>query len=245
MAEEFISHEIIWTHKKSSRIWDYYAQNKDYESNYFSKQVGNAIVDYILSYHNLSGNILDFGCGPGFLIEKLLKRGIPCVGLDFSASSVKLVENNFHNYPNFKGVTLAQNLPTPLESNKFDVVFFIETIEHILPEDLNGILREIHRILKNGGYIFVTTPNEENLEAGKVLCPECGCIFHTVQHITSWTKSSLSSVMKESGFNEIVCKATRFRESGIAGLLRHLLFSAELLVFGKKLPHLIYIGKKQ
>ena len=91
---------------------------------------------------------------------------------------------------------------------------------------------------------MVITDNEEDLEKSKILCPECGCIFHKVQHISSWTRTSLSSVMKDSGFKEIICKTTRLRGNGINGLLRHVLIKIQLFMFQKKQPHLIYIGKK-
>jgi 2-polyprenyl-3-methyl-5-hydroxy-6-metoxy-1,4-benzoquinol methylase len=169
MENQFSPHQIVWTYEKGARIWDYFAQSRAYEDNFFSKQVGDDIIDFVLAYDDLSGNILDYGCGHGFLIEKLLKRGISCQGLDFSEDSVRLVGEKFQNEPLFSGVTLAQSLPTPLEADKFDVVFFIETIEHVLKEDLNKTLREIYRLTKSGGYIFVTTPNEENLDAAKVI----------------------------------------------------------------------------
>ena len=244
MESEYTPHEIIWTHEKSSRFWDYFTHNKAYEENFFSKQVGNAIIDFILTYTNLSGNILDYGCGHGHLIEKLLKRGIPCEGLDFSSDSVRLVEKNFCKEPHFKGVTLAKGLPTQLESGKFDVVFLIETIEHILTEDLDETLKEIYRITRKGGYVFVTTPNEENLEAAKVICPECGCIFHIVQHVRSWTKDSLSSFMENNGFTEVVCKAIRFRKDGKLAFLLNIMMNVVSKIIKKRNPHLIYIGKK-
>ena len=240
MESEFTPHEIVWTYEKSSRVWDYYVYNKAYEDNFFSKQVGDAIIDSILTYNNLSGNTLDYGCGHGFLIEKLLRRRIPCEGLDFSPDSARLVEKKFRKEQHFKGVTLAESLPTQLERDKFDVVFFIETIEHILTEDLNKTLREIHRITRNGGYVFVTTPNEENLDAGKVICPECGCIFHMMQHVRAWTKDTLSSLMKDNGFTEVMCKTTRLKRQGKLAFLLNIAYR----IIKKRNPHLIYIGRK-
>jgi ubiquinone/menaquinone biosynthesis C-methylase UbiE len=164
--------------------------------------------------------------------------------LDFSTDSLKIVKEKFENNPHFKGSTLAHGLPTPLTGDTFDVVFFIETIEHILPEDLNGTLQEIHRLLRKGGYIFVTTPNQENLEAAKILCPECGCIFHRIQHIASWTKDSLSSMMKANGFYEVQCKPTRLKEDRWPESVLHGLKLLAHKLLKKPYPHLVYIGRK-
>lgn len=244
MENRFNPHEIDWSYEKSSRIWDYFVHNTAYEDSFFSKKVGNAIIDCLLPFSNLSANILDYGCGHGYLIEKLLRRGIACEGLDFSRDSVELVEKKLRKERLFRGVTLATTVPTQLESDKFDVVFFVETIEHILNQDLNKTLTEIHRITRKGGFVLVTTPNAENLEARKVICPECGCIFHRIQHVSSWTKDSLSAIMKDNGFSQVMCKATRLKKEGLLASLFDIMLIIGFKVMKKRNPHLIYIGRK-
>jgi SAM-dependent methyltransferase len=51
----------------------------------------------------------------------------------------------------------------PFEANWFDVVLFCEVIEHLLMNPL-GALREVHRVLRPGGSLVVTTPNVNRLE---------------------------------------------------------------------------------
>jgi SAM-dependent methyltransferase len=46
----------------------------------------------------------------------------------------------------------------PFGSGSFDVVLFCEMIEHLLMDPL-GVLREIHRVLRPGGVLVLTTPN--------------------------------------------------------------------------------------
>jgi len=45
-----------------------------------------------------------------------------------------------------------------LDSDSFDVVLFLEVLEHII-DDPKHVFSEINRILKPGGYLFLTTPN--------------------------------------------------------------------------------------
>ena len=60
------------------------------------------------------------------------------------------------------GITLKKweisTMKAPYESNRFDLVLFNETLEHLifLP---HPVLIEIKRILKTGGFIVLTTPN--------------------------------------------------------------------------------------
>lgn len=245
MEHEFNPHEINWTEEKVRRFWDYYAHNKPYEENFFSWIVGDAIIDLALNYSSLKGNILDYGCGHGFLISKLLKKCISCEGLEFSADSANKTREKFGKEKNFRGVTLAQTLPTPLESEKYDFIFIIETIEHLLPDYLESTLKEIHRVAKTEGMILITVPNDEVLEASKVQCPECGCIFHSVQHINSWRKDSLSSLMRKVGFDTIVCKTMRFKETGRFATIQHAVMLLAQSLLKKKKPHLVYIGRKR
>jgi len=51
----------------------------------------------------------------------------------------------------------------PFETGSFDVVLFCEIIEH-LQTDPVFVLREVHRILKPGGTLILTTPNVSRLE---------------------------------------------------------------------------------
>jgi 2-polyprenyl-3-methyl-5-hydroxy-6-metoxy-1,4-benzoquinol methylase len=51
--------------------------------------------------------------------------------------------------------------PIPLASGSIDVVVAIETVEHL--ENPRAFVRELSRILKPGGWLVVTTPNQVSL----------------------------------------------------------------------------------
>jgi 2-polyprenyl-3-methyl-5-hydroxy-6-metoxy-1,4-benzoquinol methylase len=235
-----ISHEVVWNREKVSRFWEYYSTFEAIEDNYFSKQVGDTVIGFVKKHIQLAGNILDYGCGPGFLIEKLLKERLACWGLDAVESNVKIIETKFDGNPYFKGAYYADTLPTSIPDHQFDVVFLIETIEHLLQDDLQAILKEIHRITKPGGKLVITTRNNENLDASKIICPDCGCIFHLMQHVSSWTTDSMSNQMAVLGFKEIVCTTTTFRPRTLWGYYKNITDA----ITRHPTQNLIYIGKK-
>jgi len=235
-----MNHEIFWTDEKSARFWNYIASNKHNYANSFSYQVGEAVIDFVESRIPLKGEILDFGCGQGFLLEKLIKKGISCQGADFSQNSIDMVQNKLKSDPNFKGSHLIISLPSELSEGQFDIIFSIETIEHLLDTDLDRTMKELYRLLRPNGLIVLTTPNDEDLEASKIICPECGCIFHRVQHVRTWTLETLSKSMRGYGFNEVISKEIAFRPRSPFNILMN---AYERLKDSKK-PHIIYIGKK-
>jgi hypothetical protein len=65
-----------------------------------------------------------------------------------------------------------------------------------------------------------------------------------MQHITSWSAQTLARRFADAGFLQVACKSTRFRESGRLSRLRHLFMMIAHKLMNKKMPHLIYIGRK-
>ena len=240
VTDKYIPQEIAWTHEKASRFWDYFSTNISCQSNYFSKQVGSDLIKLVMRVIPLKGITLDFGCGPGYLIEYLLKNGITVQGLDFSAEAFKSISAKYSMYPLFKGAILAKGIPTPLDDESVHNIFFVETLEHLFPEEIDETISELYRVVKSDGYIIITTRNDEDLDSNKVICPECGCIFHRVQHMTSWKPSDIISLMERRGFQTIMCKAIILRSSSKLNFIRKI----KSRIKRYKGPNLIYIGRK-
>jgi len=107
--------------------------------------------------------ILEVACGRGGFVRQLARAGARVTGCDFSsaalrAAATKVLTSN--GQPPLASLVQgdAQNLP--FAGNSFDVVVSCETIEH-LPRVL-AALREIHRVTRPGGRLFLTTPNYFN-----------------------------------------------------------------------------------
>lgn len=241
MTHRFVPHKINWTEEKSARFWDYLSSKSSYQENNFSKLAGEALIKFVKHCGvTLRGTILDFGCGPGFLLELLLKKGISCGGAESSPATADLANKRLEEHSRFQGVEILNTLPLPFKNESFEAIFMAETIEHILPKNLTPTLKEIYRTLKTGGYIIITTPNEENLEGGKIICPDCGCIFHNGQHLSAWTADSLSRLMADNRFRKIVCRTIHLRPPSKLNFLRSLIASIQK----HKKMNLVYIGQK-
>lgn len=203
--------QLIWDAEMVSRFHDFAVNWPALQNNYFTRRVGEGILNCLHHCVNLEGRILDYGCGPGYLIELLLNKKIPCEAVDFSPDTINLLNSRFHNNPFWGGARLFSGNRLSFDKNTFDTILCIETLEHVLPEHMDLCLGELHRILKPcSGRLFLTTPNNEDLSVKQVCCPNCSNIFHRVQHVNTFTNETLSHLLEKHGFKTILCSATSF-----------------------------------
>jgi len=242
----FSPHKVQWTPEHIRRFWTYFAGRPDADQAYFSSHSGDAIIATVERHVPLRvGRVLDYGCGPGFLLGRLLQRGVRAEGVEFSAESVEQVRKRCGDHPLFGGITLADGVPTPIKNEGVDVVFLVEVLEHLPPEQLAQTLGDIRRILRGDGFLVVTTPNSEDLDVVKTICPDCGCIFHPWQHVASFNTTSLPRLFGEHAMQTIICKAMTFGTRWQAGVLRFLRRAVVGPPAPATEPHLIYIGRKR
>lgn len=93
--------------------------------------------------------ILDVGSGEGALTQKLHKLVYEMYACDFSPENFK--------YPSVQCDAVDITLPFPYTDQIFDRVIAVEVTEHI--QDHENFFREINRILKPGGKLYISTPN--------------------------------------------------------------------------------------
>ena len=200
-------HDFSWDTKSISAFWDEVSQEQRIHHLYFTRHYGKYITDLAKLAGLSSGSVLDYGAGKGYLTEYLLQGGYEVTGLEFSEQSSKILNSELQSFPNWKGCTYANSIPTPLEENRFSFVFSIETYEHLLEEWIEPYFNELYRLTKPGGKLLITTPFAENLNDELIICPNCNSRFHRHQHLRSVTSEELIKRAESSGFLPIFCKA--------------------------------------
>jgi len=239
-------HPIEWTPERIERFWNFYSANAAAHGSYFSKQFGGAILALVRGRVRLAGPVVDLGCGPGYFLEELLRNKLACKGIDSSAEAVASVQTRLQGRPGFLGAAVGRLDRITLTDGEVGAVFLIEVMEHVPPDLTAAAYAEISRVLRPGGHLIITVPNAENLEANSVACPECGCVFHRMQHLQRFTAESLAQRMTAAGFTVVFSRGvalkhfTGGRPARAVGVLRQ----AARGLQGRPSPNLVAVASR-
>ena len=156
-------------------------------------QVANYLI---LDYHR-KGRVLDIGCGstPYFLTNT---KFVQKYGLD---PSLKKMEG-FGNLK-LQRFDVEKNLKLPFKENFFEVVTLLAVIEHIEPDRIKCLLKEIRRVMKPRGRLILTTPTpfaNKLLRIMSVL--KLTSTKEVEEHKLIFSRELLSEYLNSSGFHK-------------------------------------------
>jgi 2-polyprenyl-3-methyl-5-hydroxy-6-metoxy-1,4-benzoquinol methylase len=106
----------------------------------------------VVSEYGIRGRVLDVGCGWGHLLASL-PAGAWGVGLDLNPALLQEAQTRL----GVKNLVVGNAAHAPFRSSSFDWVVAEQVIEHL--EDPHRFLEEAHRLLRDDGGLFLSTPN--------------------------------------------------------------------------------------
>lgn len=140
----------------TSEMWDEIWSKTDEEGYWQSSLKGELLEEHrktFLKYLPSTAKVLEAGCGVGQVVLALRARGYDCVGLDYAEKIISNLNNKFPEVPFVRGD--IRSLPYDAES--FDGYISLGVIEHFT-EGQDKMLQEAARVIKTGGYIFLSVP---------------------------------------------------------------------------------------
>lgn len=107
--------------------------------------------------------ILEGGCGKGHFVYSLTAAGYQAIGIDFAKQTIKEI----HKVMPELNVRFGDVRKLKFPNNYFDGYWSLGVIEHFY-DGYGNILSEMARVLKPGGYLFITFPHLSRLRLLKI-----------------------------------------------------------------------------
>ena len=171
------------------KIWDYFQNDSEISNLVFESSTR---YKFIAEKITTKLDVLNIGVGRGGLEEVLISKGINVFCLDPNEKSIQRVITELGLIDRAK-VGYSQSIP--YENNSFDTVVMTEVLEHLSDEVIRNTLKEVHRVLRTGGKFIGTVPADENLLRQRVVCPDCGKLFHQWGHLQSFSWKRLTKLL--------------------------------------------------
>lgn len=142
-------------------------------------------------------DLLEFGAGTGNLIKKISATGFRgnITATDIQSRPEQLPDQ-------VKWIQTDLNYPIDVPGSSFDLIVSTEVIEHL--ENPRAVFREFYRMLRPGGQLIVTIPNQESIRAFVALLFRGHFVAFLDScypaHITALLRKDFERICSEIGF---------------------------------------------
>jgi 2-polyprenyl-3-methyl-5-hydroxy-6-metoxy-1,4-benzoquinol methylase len=145
----------------------------------------------VLNQLNKSAQILEIGCGNGFMLNHLSHKGYKNVwGVEPSHTAAKQANSKL------KKRIIAQPFSAKLfQPNSFDLIFLFQTLDHLPQPD--QFLADCYQLLKKNGRIL-TFNHDINSISAKILGEKSPII--DIEHTHLYSQSSVQKLFQSQGF---------------------------------------------
>ncbi|MBO7202850.1 MAG: class I SAM-dependent methyltransferase [Paludibacteraceae bacterium] len=135
------------------------------------------------------GTLLDFGCGIGFFLNEMNRRGWSVQGIEKSEEARRFAEKQF-------GLNIFSNEKVAsLDSKTYDVITSWHSMEHI--EFLNQTIDQLQMALKDDGVWFLAVPNSVSMD--EKIYKSYWAAYDVPRHLWHFSPKSMSALLQKHG----------------------------------------------
>lgn len=154
-----LRNRLVYIHRAASPgYWDEQWNKLSFSHATPRTRLSNFVCYYTRKYLPKGASVLEAGCGRGQFVLGLSAVGYDAHGVDFAPETVRRVREA---YPNLQ-VRVGDVRALPYGDRQFDGYWSVGVIEHFY-DGYTPVLLEAARVLKPGGYAFVTFPHMSRL----------------------------------------------------------------------------------
>lgn len=193
---------------------DYYESYFQYLNPHFSLEwykahMVNDFPEILTADKN--AKVLDLGCGTGQLLKVLEDMEYKNLsGIEYDKGQYEEAKKLVSSATIMQG-DIFQHLEKMTE--KFDMVFMVDVIEHIKKNEIVTLLRLIKKVLAPRGKLFMRTPNADF----PLTAPRFRYI--DITHTTIFTQESMATLLRLSGIKEFTFRPSYIPRSGAKKIL--------------------------
>jgi ubiquinone/menaquinone biosynthesis C-methylase UbiE len=136
----------------SPLYWDTLWESKKFKDDVVNTN-NSFVVNYTKRFLPSGSRILEGGCGRGDKVYSLKKNKFDAYGVDYAAKTVQSIKESFPDLQVYESDVKKIDFP----DGYFDGYWSLGVIEHFF-EGFNEVLREMYRVIRPGGYVFLTVP---------------------------------------------------------------------------------------
>ena len=164
---------------------------------YVEEEIGRRaqarLILSLIAKYKKPGSLLDVGCGPGLFLDEAKKQGWSVQGVDLSVWAKEHARLNF-DISVFQGTLNGAHFP----DRQFDVIVMNDVIEHL--EDPKSVLKEIRRVLKNEGLLYISTPDIESFWSRLLRARWWGINKY---HLFYFSRKTIEKMFLEAGMKSV------------------------------------------
>ncbi|HQO35108.1 MAG TPA: methyltransferase domain-containing protein, partial [bacterium] len=133
------------------------------------------------------------------IIERMLPEEISCISVDVDEDHVEIARtvNSGRANRQFQVMSLF-DVPDHYESGSFDGAIISEVIEHVV--DDVGALETAYRMIRPGGYLFLTVPNINRL-SNRISRLIGRSVPEDPTHYREYEQNGIRQLVEQVGFN--------------------------------------------
>lgn len=200
----------------------YYAFNNEYDNQFIQEWfIGSAPFQRptwqrflrVLGRYVPNGRLLDVGCGIGSFLVEARQAGYSVMGQEISPLFVTYCRET-QKLTIFDG-----EIEEIRDESPFDALTLFDVIEH--HPDPKKLLQEMHRLLKPGGLVMISTHDIGNIFA-RWYGPRWRYLM-PIGHLTYFTKPTLAAMLQATGFEVVQTGSAHTIDNGRFAMLRHTL----------------------
>jgi len=150
---------------------------------------------------NVSGRVLDVGCGGGNIARgiKKYRPDLEVYGIDISQKAINVAKSRSGKVT----FSVAPSEKIPFPDNYFDMVTMYDVLEHV--DDPLLVLKEVRRVLKDSGVFHIFLPLDRQKGTIYELLYKLGWQSKNkfTGHLVAYSDKTASDIYKKGGFKVI------------------------------------------